>query len=355
MSSIGVAVIGYGLAGSVFHAPLVAEVPELEVRALVTGKPERRAKAAEDFPEARLVATAEELWEDTADLGLVVVATPNHLHAPQTIAALERGLAVVVDKPMALRTDEADAMLAAAERTGGLLAVFQNRRWDSDFLLLQEMVRSDRLGGLLRVESRFERYQPEVRPGSWREMTSPAGGGGLLLDLGSHLIDQALLLFGEPSGVYAEIAQVRPGAAGDDDCFVALSFPQGAHAHLWMSNLAPAIGPRWRVWGLRQALEVWGLDPQESYIRAGGRPGDPEFGQPDGSQRALLTTGTGDGESVPLPAGRSGEFYAAMAAAIRGERPVPVPASAGRDVLAVIEAAWTSVETGRVVKPATRA
>ena len=347
------AVIGYGLAGSVFHAPLVAATPDLEVRAIVTANPERRRSAEHDFPDARVVAGAEELWDGCADIGLVVVATPNHLHAPQTITALDHGLAVVVDKPMALSTAEAGAMLAAAERTGGLLSVFQNRRWDSDFLLLRELVDRDRLGAIFRMESRFERFRPAVDGGSWREQTGSDAGGGLLLDLGSHLIDQALLLLGWPSGVYAEIGRVRPGAVADDDCFLALSFPGGARAHLWMSVLATSIGPRWRVWGPGGALEVWGLDPQESYIRAGGRTVDPGFGQPDGSQRAVLTTADdpGPGRELPLPAGRYADFYAGMAAAIRGDAAVPVPARAGWDALAVIEAARRSVASGRVVSP----
>ncbi|MGA2282946.1 MAG: Gfo/Idh/MocA family oxidoreductase [Candidatus Dormibacteria bacterium] len=356
MSRIGVAVIGYGLAGSVFHAPLVAATPDLEVRAIVTANPARRERATRDFPDARVLATADHLWSDTAGIGLVVVATPNHLHAPQAITALEQGLATVVDKPMALSTAEARSMLEAAGRSAGLLAAFHNRRWDSDFLLVRETVESDGLGGLFRVESRFERFRPEVNTASWREETSPEAGGGLLLDLGSHLIDQALVLLGRPQGVYAEIARARPGAVADDDCFLALEFAGGSRAHLWMSNLAAAIGPRWRLWGRRKALEVWGLDPQEPYIRAGGRPGDPGFGQPDGGQRAVLTEGgeAGAVRELRLPAGRYGDFYAGMAAAIRGEAPVPVPAQAGWDVLAVIEAARRSAATGTVVAPEAR-
>ncbi len=355
MSGIGVAVIGYGLAGSVFHAPLVAVTPGLEVRRIVTANPERKQMAERDFPHARILASSDQLWNDCADIGLVVVATPNHLHAPQAITALDLGLAAVVDKPMALGTGEAGAMVAAAERTGGVLAAFHNRRWDSDFLLLREMVESGRLGGLFRIESRFERFRPEVNTKSWREEISPEAGGGLLLDLGSHLIDQALVLLGPPLGVYAEIALARPGAVADDDCFLALEFPGGARAHLWMSVLAPSIGPRWRAWGSRAALEVWGLDPQEAYIRAGGRPGDPGYGQPDGSQRAVVTSGgeAGPGHEVELPAGRYADFYAGVAAAIRGEGPVPVPAQAGLDVLAVVEAARKSAATGTVVRPET--
>jgi len=350
---IGVAVIGFGLAGRVFHAPLVASTPGLEVRAIVTADPERRQMAERDFPDARLLATADQLWNDAGGIGLVVVATANHLHATQAITALELGMATVVDKPIALSTRESGTMLAAAARTGRLLAAYQNRRWDSDFLLLRETIAGDQLGGLLRVESRFERFRPQVNTASWREATPPEAGGGLLLDLGSHLIDQAHVLLGRPRHVYAEISLARPGALSDDDCFLALEFPGGARAHLWMSTTAPSIGPRWRVWGSRQALEVWGLDPQEAHLRGGRRPTDPGFGGPDGSQRAVLTAGGegGAAREVPLPAGRYGDFYAAMAAAIRGEGPVPVSAQAGHEVLAVIEAARASVATGTVVAP----
>jgi predicted dehydrogenase len=354
VSDIGVAIIGYGLAGSVFHGPLIAATPGLRVRAVVTGSPERRRRAHEDFPDARLPATTDELWSEVGDIDLAVVATPNHLHLPQAIAALDLGLGVVVDKPLALSTAEAATMLAAAERTGRLLCVFHNRRWDGDFLLLRDLVEHDGLGGLHRLESRFERYRPEVSSDTWRAEATAERGGGLLLDLGSHLIDQAMVLLGRPDAVYGEVAQVRPGAIADDDCFLSLGFESGAHAHLWMSHVAPAVGPRWRAWGSRRALEVWGLDPQEAHSVAGRRPASPGFGEPDGSQHARLVGGgeeSGSGQEIRLPAGRAIDFYAGVAAAIRGEAPAPVPAQAGIDVLAVIEAARRSAATGGPVAP----
>ena len=353
MEPVGVALLGYGLAGSVFHAPLVSATPGLELRAIVTANPERRQRAASDHPTARLVGTADELWQDLRDIGLVVVATPNHLHAPQAITALEMGIAAVVDKPMALSTQEASQMARAAERSRRPLGVFHNRRWDTDYLLLRGLVERDELGGLFRLEGRFERFRPEVRGDSWREATTPEAGGGLLLDLGSHLIDQSLVLLGQPDGVYAEISQVRPGGASDDDCFLALHFPSGARAHLWMTNLAPSAGARWRAWGSRSTLEVWGLDPQEVNLREGARPGDPGFGEPDESQRAVLTSGDepSTAQQVSLPTGRWGDYYAQVAQAVRGEGPMPVPAEAGGRVLAVIEAARRSAATGSVVRP----
>jgi scyllo-inositol 2-dehydrogenase (NADP+) len=327
-----VAIVGYGLAGSEFHAPLIAEVPDLEVRSVVTAHPERRRRAAADFPGARLLGSADELWDDHAGVDLVVLATPNHLHAPQAITALERGMAVVVDKPMALSTAEATAMMEAEQRSGRALSVFQNRRWFGDSLVLRETLESGRLGGLLRLEGRFERHRPALRPGAWREETASEMGGGLLLDLGSHLIDLVLVLLGMPESVYAEIDRVREGAVADDDCFVSLSFAGGARAHLWVSNLTPAPGPRWRAWGRAAALEIW----------------DPEDGHP----RALLTAGGEPaGREVPVPEARPAEFYSRMAAAVRGEGSPPVGAAEGRNVLAIIEAARRSASAGAAVRP----
>jgi len=342
-----VGLVGYGLAGRVFHAPLIAAAPDLELRAIVTADQGRRARAERDFPKAAVLPGVERLWSQP--IQLVVVATPNHLHFPHTISALEQGRHVVVDKPMALNTGEASAMIERAQSCGRLLTVFQNRRYDNDFLLLRRLLAEAELGGLLHLESRFERWRPELRPGSWREELSPAAGGGLLLDLGSHLIDQALLLFGTPTAVYSELAGRRSGALADDDDFVALQFQGGRSAHLWMSAVAPAAGARFRAWGRGGALETFGLDPQEEQLGSGLRPGEAGYGQATGQQLARLTK-RGAAIPVPLPPGGYPEFYAAVAVAIRGEGEVPVAARAGLETLAVIEAARGSAAAGQVVR-----
>jgi scyllo-inositol 2-dehydrogenase (NADP+) len=354
----GVAIIGYGLAGSVFHAPLIAATSGLEIRAVVTANPERQERVRADFPQARVVERADDLWAGIADIDCVVVATPNHLHAPLAISALEKGFHVVVDKPMALSTAEADLMIAAAERADRLLTVFHNRRWDNDFLLIKELLANDTLGGVYRMESRYERYRPDVRSATWRESMSSGKGGGLLLDLGSHLVDQAMTLLGRPSHVYAETILRRPGAVTDDDDFVALQFATGARAHLWMSSLTPVIGPRFRVWGRSRAVEIWGLDPQESQLRAGLRPGQAGFGQAEPSQRARLGGDggeSGSGEAVALPSGGYAEFYAGVRSAVASGSPPPVAPESARDVIAVIEAARESAARGIAVEPRLRA
>ncbi len=352
MEEIGVALVGYGLAGSIFHAPLIATTQGLRLRAVVTNDPQRKLQVEQDFPQVRSVPTLEQLLDDTADIGLVVIATPNHMHLWQATAALAHGLHVVVDKPMALSSSEASAMIAVAQRSGRLLSVFQNRRFDNDYLLVRQLIADHRIEMVRHFEIRFERWRPELRPGSWREERTPEEGGGLLLDLGSHLIDQALLLFGRPLAVYAEIATRRRRARADDDCFIALSFEGGMSAHLWMSAVAPGAGPRFRISGDSAALEVWGLDPQESQLVGGLRPGQFGFGQPGRDQSAeLIENGgrPGTGKLLPLPAGSYATFYETMAGAVRGEAEVPVAPQEAASVLRVIEGARMSAAGGELV------
>ncbi len=189
-----VAIIGYGLAGRVFHAPLVAATPGLRMAAIVTSDPERKMQALSDHPDARVVGSADELW--TLGLDAVVVATANEAHAPLAWQAIDHGLAVVVEKPLALSAEQAEELIAHAAERGVPLTVFHNRRWDSDQLTLAKLLQAGALGTVLRYESRFERWRPQARPEVWREAKTPSQGGGLLLDLGSHLVDQALQHFG---------------------------------------------------------------------------------------------------------------------------------------------------------------
>jgi scyllo-inositol 2-dehydrogenase (NADP+) len=188
------------------------------------------------------------------------VATSNATHLPLGLAAVQAGLAVVVDKPLALTAAKGRRLVTAARERGVLLTVFHNRRWDGDLRTLQRLLDADALGSVHRFELRFERWRPALRPGAWRELERPEAGGGLLLDLGSHLVDQALLLFGQPRSVYAEVDRRRAGVQGDDDVFVALEHPGGVRSHLWASSLAAQVGPRLRVLGDRGAYVKHGLD-----------------------------------------------------------------------------------------------
>ena len=260
-NSLQVAIIGYGLAGAVFHAPLVAATPGMTVAAIVTNNPQRQQQAKRDFPDATILASTEELWRDPSRYALLVVATPNRAHVPLGIAALNAGLPVVIDKPLAASVADAEQLIEVSQRTGKLLTVFQNRRWDNDFLTLRQLLADDQLGPITRFESHFDRYRPVPRPEAWRENAAPEDAGGLLYDLGSHLIDQALVLFGKPVRVYAEVDQRRPGAVVDDDTFVALQFASGVRAHLGMSVVARILGPRFRVHGPARQLRKVGVRP----------------------------------------------------------------------------------------------
>lgn len=341
-----VAVVGYGLAGSVFHAPLVAATPGMRVAAIVTGNSERRKKAVRDHPEAVLHDTAEAIT--AADCDLVVVAAANRAHAPLAIAALEAGLPVVVDKPMAATVAHAEAMIEAAQQAGLLLTVFQNRRWDAEFLTAQRLIEQGALGRVTRLESRFERFRPRPKAG-WRELGDPADAGGVLFDLGSHLVDQACVLFGNPTHVYAEIAMLRETAHVDDHAFLALRFgDDGPVAHLSMSQVAPIPGPRLRISGLSGAYEHHDLDPQEDQLRAGLRPGDPGFGEEPADRHGWLITPDEERRHPTVP-GAWRAFYSGVRDALAGGAP-PVDPADGLRVLRLIDAARTSAREARVVR-----
>jgi len=318
---------------------------------------------------------------DTHDL--VVVAAPSREHAPLGLAAVEAGLHLVVDKPLAASVADAERLEEAAAARGVVASVFHNRRWDGDFLTLKRLVSEGSLGEPVRLESRFDRWRPEVAVSKWREGGAPEEAGGLLFDLGPHLIDQALDLLGPARSVYAEVRALRPGAEVDDDVFLGLEHASGVRSQLWATMLAAQPGPRLRVLGSRAAYVKWRLDVQEEALRAGARPGDPGFGEDPPEAWGLLGTEE-DAQPVQTEPGRYVEFYERMEQAVRavaspaaepptGAAPAappvppaappvppapppvppaapPVPLAAGIATLRVIEAARASAAQ-RVVVP----
>jgi scyllo-inositol 2-dehydrogenase (NADP+) len=349
MAELRVGIVGYGLAGRVFHGQLIAATDGLRVAAIVTSDPGRAGQAALDHPQAELYKTVAALWERAGELDAVVVATANDAHVPLATEAIDRGLPVVVDKPLAPSADAAEALVAHAEETGVLLTVFQNRRWDSDQLLLSEVIESGGLGTVWRHESRLERWRPQPEPGRWRDATPPAQGGGQLLDLGSHLVDQALHRFGPATHVYAEVDS-RRGLAGDDDVFIALTHAGGVISHLRASVVTAAPGPRLRVLGSEAALIVPEPDTQEDRLRAGERPDLVEgWGVEPTPSRPRLIAGE---RSVPLtgPPGDWPAFYALFRDAVRSGGPPPVDPRDALAALRVLDAARTSASTRAVVE-----
>ncbi len=343
-----VGLIGFGLAGSVFHAPLIARNPRLRLAAVVTSDPARRVRLLATYPEAVALDRAERLWEMAHQLDLVVVATPNSSHVALARAAIEAGLPVVVDKPLAPTLAEGLDLVATARDRGVPLTVFQNRRWDGDFLTLRRLVEDGALGRILRFESRFERWHPEVA-GGFRDSGRPGEAGGLLFDLGAHLVDQAVGLLGPVATVYAELDIRRSGAEVDDDAFLALTHASGARSHLWMSAIAGQLGPRLRVLGDRAAFVKDGLDVQEAQLAAGGGPGDPGYGEDPPERWGRL--GTIDGvRPVPTERGRYEAFYEAVATALHDGSPMPVDPADSLEVLRLIEAGQRSARAGETIR-----
>ncbi|MET8681090.1 Gfo/Idh/MocA family oxidoreductase [Streptomyces sp. NPDC004647] len=348
-----VGLVGYGLAGSVFHAPLIAATSGLALDTVVTSNHERQARARAEHPGVRCAASPDELWDRADELDLIVIASPNRTHVPLATEALKAGLPVVVDKPIAATAAEARELAALADDRGLLLSVFQNRRWDNDFRTLGKLIADGELGEVQRFESRFERWRPQLK-GGWRESGDPAEIGGLLYDLGSHVVDQALVLFGPAVRVYAESDTRRPGAEADDDTFIAVTHANGVRSHLWMSATTAQLGPRFRVLGSVAGYVKYGLDPQETALRDGLLPGtSPDWGQEPESLWGRLGAGesplTGGGTPVRTLPGDYPAYYAAIAAALRDGTPPPVTAQEAAAALDVLEAARASAREGRTV------
>jgi predicted dehydrogenase len=343
---IRVGLIGYGLAGQFFHAPIIESVPGLRLAAIVTSDPGRAEAASRAHRTAHVVRSVDALLAMRESLDLVVVATPNRTHVPLAWQALEAGIAVMVDKPLAPTPTEARGLIELAERRSRLLTVYHNRRWDGDFLTLRRLIEEGRLGVVHRFESRFERWRPVPKAG-WRQDADPASAGGLLYDLGSHLIDQALVLFGPAAEVYAEM-EARTGGQVDDDVFVAVRHESGVRSHLWMSSLAGQMGPRLRVLGSRAAFVKHAGDVQEGALRRHESPGRESWGEEPRDAWGVLGAGN-TVEAVPTVPGAYPELYRLTAEAVRRGGPPPVDPRDALAGLEVIEAAQRSAAERRVV------
>ena len=337
MSALRTALLGYGLAGRVIHRPLLQAVDDLEVTHVVTSDPARRRAVEDDLPGARVVPSAEALWELARDFDVVVVVTSNDVHVELAVRALDLGKPVVVDKPVALTADDAARLVGHARARGLPLGVFHNRRWDSDTLTAADLLASGVLGTVHRLESRFTRFRPQVVD-RWRERP---GGGGVLLDLGTHLVDLAVHLLGPVAEVWADVRELRAGAEVDDDCVLSLTHESGAGSSLWCSAAAPWTGPRLVLQGSRAGFVKQDLDGQEAAQREGRPPG----GEPDG------TLWDADGaHPVASRAGDWAAFYRGFAASVRTGAPLPVQPEDAVHVLRVLEAAARSSRERSVVR-----
>lgn len=337
---INVALVGYGFVGKAFHAPLIAHTPGLRLHTVVSSD---RGKVLADHPDVRVVADLDAACVGE-DIGLVVIASPNTTHATLAHAALARGKHVVVDKPFTLDLAEARAVIDHASKAQRVVSVFQNRRWDADFLTLRSLVDSGVLGEVSEFHSHFDRYRPEVAD-RWRERDQP--GSGLWFDLGPHLLDQAVQLLGPPQSVFADIGQQREGAQIDDYFHVLLRYPRH-RVLLHGGSLVPANELRFAVHGTRGSYLKYGMDGQEAAMRNGMIPGSNDWGRDP--RPGELHQASADGIRINAVPGLAGDyrlFYQAMHAAITtGEAPPVTPAEA-LEVMALLELAMMSAAARR--------
>ncbi|HEY0623633.1 oxidoreductase [Sphingomonas sp.] len=338
MDEIGVGLIGYGLGGRAFHAPYVRITPGMTLRAVVSRDP---PKVHADLPGMRVVPDVATLLAEPG-IDLVIVSSPDELHAEHALAAIRAGKHVLIDKPFATTLADARAVAAEGEARGVTVTAFQNRRWDADFRTLQALIAEGTLGEIVELESRFDRWRP-VAADVWKE----ARPGGVWLDLGPHLVDQALQLFGRPIGVSADIAALRKGAPAPDYFQAVLRYP-GHRVALHASKLAAANTLRFKVHGTGGSWVKHGIDPQEAATVAGKTPGEGNWGADpvDG----MLTRADGSITPVPNAAGDYRLFWEALAAAVRREGANPVPASDAIAVMEVLDAGLRSAETHAEVR-----
>lgn len=330
-----VAPIGYGMAGSLFHAPFIATTAGLELTAVVTRDQARRVALAVQHPGAEPFGAADDIWKSPDKYDLVVIATPNKSHVKLADSAIRAGIPVVVDKPLAASVDQAKALIELANEKSVPLTVFQNRRWDGDYRTLQRLIDEGRLGDVWRYESRYERWRPQISDG-WRESDDPSEAGGVLYDLGVHMIDQALQLFGPAGEVYGERAARRHGGKGDDDAFISIQHRAGVTSHIWLSSVAAKASPRMRVLGSEAGFVKYGLDPQEQALKDGIVPGTPNWGEEDPALFGQLGDETASAPVTTLP-GDYGDFYKRMFDVLENQVPVPVNPADSLPVLAIVE------------------
>ena len=350
---VRLALIGYGSAARIFHAPLISGVPTLQLATICSTKP---AAVLADWPQVTVVATPQAAFDDPT-IDCVVIATGNDSHHPLARAALQAGKHVAVDKPCTVTLEQTQDLLRVAAAQDRVLTVFQNRRWDADFLALRQVLDSGVLGRVVHFESHFDRYRPVV-PVRWREQDLP--GSGLWFDLGAHLVDQALQLFGMPDDLLVDLALQRDGAQVNDYFHAQLRYPgsqPGLRVILHGSALVPSVGPRFVVHGTLGSFIKYGLDVQEDALKAGGRPHwgntadwgrDPLTGQ--------ITTHTAEGahtQSAPDVPGNYLAYYAQLADCLQGRAPSPaVTAAQVEQAMRLLCAGSRSAALGQWVVPA---
>lgn len=340
MTAINVGLIGFGLAGRAFHAPVIRAVPGLRLAAILQ---RRGSEAAEAYPDVPIVRSLEELLA-IPDIRLIVIATPNDTHYPLARQCLAAGRDVVVDKPFATSLEEAVALVQFAQQSGRFLAVYHNRRYDGDFQAIRQLVRAGTLGRIVRFETNYDRFRPQLRPHAWREQSVP--GAGILFDIGPHLIDHALLLFGRPEALTADVRIEREGGLADDAFDITLHYPGSLRAVLRSSILAATPRPRFLLHGTQGAFIKQTFDPQENNLRRGEIPKDAPWGAEPEENWGLLRLSDAAGATtqrrIPSSTGDYRDYYANVLDTLLGHSASAVSLPHALDVMLGLELARES-------------
>ena len=346
---IQVGLIGFGVGGQIFHAPVLTMVNGLQLAKIRAVKPDQVAAARASYPQAQIVASSEEILQDTA-INLVVITTPNDSHFPLAMQALEAGKHVVVDKPFTITTAEADALIRFAAARKLVLSVFQSRRFDSDFYTVQKMIRNGLLGDLCEMESRYDRFRNFLKPNAWREEDTP--GAGILFDLGAHLIDQAQALFGLPEAVSSFLTVQRKGGKTIDNFEVILQYP-GVKVSLKAGMLVREPLPRFILLGRNGSFVKYGLDVQEEALKAGYSPKTrSNWGQEPSSLWGTLNTDVNGQHFVGRVESERGDYvayYQNIFNAVTADEQLIVTPIQARNNIRIIELALQSHQERRTV------
>ncbi len=345
--AIRAGVVGFGLAGQIFHAAVIHETPGMELGAIV----QRRNQAATSrYPNTKVFSSVGEMLDDRS-IEVCVIATPNDAHRDISEQCMRAGRHVVVDKPLTLTSADAAALAAVAREEKVLLSAYHNRRWDGDYQTIAKLIHSGRLGDPLVFESHFDRFRPEPKPNAWRE--TQAAGGGILFDLGPHLIDQAIALFGSPSTIWADVRTVRPNSQVDDAFDIQLTYersprPELRRLRVWLRSTMVAAHPgaRFTLHGTEGSFEKWGLDPQEAALKDGLSFANEGFGTEPANSWGVLTSASGKPETIQTLPGDYRKYYENVRDAIEGTKPLAVTVGAAWSVACLIELARESSRTG---------
>jgi scyllo-inositol 2-dehydrogenase (NADP+) len=336
---IEVGLVGFGLAGRAFHAPVIRAVPGLHLDAIVQRS---GTEAAEKYPDVRIVRSLDELLS-IREICMVVIATPNETHYPFARQCLEAGRDVVVDKPFTTTLEEAVSLVQLAKSANRLLTVYQNRRYDGDFQAIRQLVAVGTLGRIVRFETTYDRFRPHLKPGAWRETSRP--GSGILFDIAPHLIDHAFVLFGLPEAVTADVRAERENAVADDAFDITLHYPNGMRAVLRSSILAAAPRPRFVLLGTQGSFVKQSFDPQEMNLRRGYIPEGKSWGYEAEENWGVLTVPAGDSfeqRRIPSATCDYRDYYSNVRDAILGRAALAVTPEYALDVMRALELARES-------------